>query len=563
MIVYSDRRRREDPRLRLARLIQDLESPAPDVGSLLIEAGVLEAGVVDAVWPDADGGNVSPLPRLLGQALVDLALAARGNAGHLASAHQRLATLAAKMTSNLIEVSEPEGFAFYSLYPETYAEAARRFLSGVRPAGVLVIGVRSIGTTLSAVVAAELLSRGVRTSRITVRPRGHPWDRRLVLAPDLQAKLAKAEHILIVDEGPGLSGTSFASVVEAAADVGLPEDRIHLFPSWDSDGSGLRSERARTIWPRVRRWTVPFEDVLLDSDRLAEAWGGGALRDLSGGLWRKAIFPTGSQEGWPSTQPQHERRKYRLERDDGTCLFLKFAGLGERGHRLLARAQTQAAAGLAPPVVGLHDGFLALGWTEGQPVTSTEVKALAFLGPYLTHLRAGQPQEAVRVDDMLDMTRVNVAEGLGHEAAGRLDWMEAQRNLVGTRGALAVDGRMLPHEFLLTSHGVLKADGVDHHDDHFWPGTQDIAWDLAGACVEFDLDRTRRRNLLEVFEALTGDRGARAVLPFHEVAYLAWRLGYTSLAAESLGSTDDGQRMARDRDRYAGLLRTTLERGGG
>jgi hypothetical protein len=50
------------------------------------------------------------------------------------------------------------------------------------------------------------------------------------------------------------------------------------------------------------------------------------------------------------------------------------------------------------------------------------------------------------------------------------------------------------------------------------------------------------------------------VLPFYQAAYLAWRLGYTTLAAETLGTSEDGLRMARHRDCYGTLLRAALER---
>src|SRR5262249_60519560 len=47
------------------------------------------------------------------------------------------------------------------------------------------------------------------------------------------------------------------------------------------------------------------------------------------------------------------------------------------------------------------------------------------------------------------------------------------------------DGRMQPHEWLLTEDGrMLKTDSGSHGDDHFFPGPTDIAWDLAGVMVE-------------------------------------------------------------------------------
>jgi hypothetical protein len=159
------------------------------------------------------------------------------------------------------------------------------------------------------------------------------------------------------------------------------------------------------------------------------------------------------------------------------------------------------------------------------------------------------------------MTRLNVTEGLGEAAAARLGWMEDLHPALEARPALAVDGRMMPHEWLRTADGFLKADGLDHHDDHFWPGTQDIAWDLAGAAVEWNMDAATRDCLLDAYEARTGDRGARRLLPFHEAAYLAFRLGYASLAAETLGDSPDGRGMAALRDRYVARLQAVIARG--
>ena len=560
MIVYSDRRRSADPRGLLAALRRGLAAPAAEVSPLLIEAGVLEAAVVDALSPGED--DEPPLARVLRAVTLDLARAARGGPGagaRQASALERLGAVERGSLPEAVEVSEPEGFAFYALYPATYVEAARRFLRAARPERATVIGIRSIGTTLSAVVAAELEAGGVPARSFTVRPRGHPFERELRLGPRLRAALEEgsAGHVLVVDEGPGISGSSFASVAEAASRAGVPDHRVALFPSWDPDGTGLRSQRARAAWARHPRWVATFEETVLESGRLAAPWGGGTLRDLSGGLWRDLLCPPGRL---PAVQPQHERRKYLLEREGGP-LLLKFAGLGGRGARALARAEAQAGAGLAPEVAGLADGFLAFRFVEGRPAERLDAELLGAMTGYLAHLAAGPARGAPRFEDLLAMTRLNVAEGLGEDAAGRTGWMDDLRDRVLARPAIAGDGRMLPHEWLRTGDGILKCDGIDHHDDHFWPGAQDIAWDLAGAMVEFGMGAEAREWLVEGFRARSGDGGARGVLPFHEVAYLAWRLGYTTLAAETLGGSDDGLRMARDRDRYAGLLRAALERG--
>jgi hypothetical protein len=116
-----------------------------------------------------------------------------------------------------VKLRLPEGYAFYAVYPKLYAQAARS-----APRRMQVIGIRSIGTSLAAVVAAACGG----PVPITVRPRGHPFDRRVTLP-----RIDPRRHFAVVDEGPGLSGSSFISVAEALLEQGVPLSRIHLFPS--------------------------------------------------------------------------------------------------------------------------------------------------------------------------------------------------------------------------------------------------------------------------------------------------------------------------------------------
>jgi hypothetical protein len=118
---------------------------------------------------------------------------------------------------------------------------------------------------------------------------------------------------------------------------------------------------------------------------------------------------------------------------------------------------------------------------------------------------------------------------------------------------------MLPYEWLQTATGYMKTDSVDHHADHFFPGCQDIAWDVAGACIEFELQPADCRRLIGRYRKLSGDRTIAARVRPHGIAYLASRLGYARLAAETLGDTPDGQRFTDLAARYATLLRARLE----
>ena len=49
-------------------------------------------------------------------------------------------------------------------------------------------------------------------------------------------------------------------------------------------------------------------------------------------------------------------------------------------------------------------------------------------------------------------------------------------------------------------------------------------------------------------------------LPVYDVAYLAWRCGFTAFAARSLGEVLDGLRMRRAFARYRALLAQRLGR---
>ena len=119
---------------------------------------------------------------------------------------------------------------------------------------------------------------------------------------------------------------------------------------------------------------------------------------------------------------------------------------------------------------------------------------------------------------------------------------------------VAVDGRMLPQEWVRTARGYLKVDALDHHDDHFFPGPVDIAWDMAAAVIEFGMSAEARQVLVERYRKLSGDRTIGGRLPYYTVAYLAARIGYAALAVEVLGETPDGRGFRRMLEEYRAPL---------
>jgi hypothetical protein len=184
---------------------------------------------------------------------------------------------------------------------------------------------------------------------------------------------------------------------------------------------------------------------------------------------------------------------------------------------------------------------------------------LETLASYLAHISCTQAtQPSVTEEALLDMVVTNVAEGLGDEWLCRLQTRLRECGASWCARTVALDGRMLPHEWIRTPGGYLKTDAVHHHDDHFFPGCQDIAWDVASTCLEFRLQPDQRRQLIERYRILSGDPTIAARLPLHAITYLAFRHGYTSLAATTLGQDSDGARFADAAIRYSELLRNEL-----
>jgi hypothetical protein len=179
-------------------------------------------------------------------------------------------------------------------------------------------------------------------------------------------------------------------------------------------------------------------------------------------------------------------------------------------------------AGFIPAPLEISSGFLFSAFTPGRPTAHANETLTRRIADYLNYIRLTAPSLApVPWHALVEMLTTNLAETLAIDASPLL----ALRSLIEDAPTCELDGRMLPSEWIETSAGFLKTDAVDHSDDHFFPGPQDIAWDIAAAAVEFSLD--------EAFLALF-DPAIRKRVPFYLIAYSAFRLAYCTLAASSL-----------------------------
>lgn len=572
MIVYRTQEQTVDPLPLLANILAKLDSIRQShfveherVVEVLIDFGELEAAVADALCADIDHNNrvlqeFRKVSLLLGHIFYNSWKKTEGGVENWVNRTVKsIERFINPPLPKRVGVRTPEGYAYYGLYPETYLEAAERFFREILPRRAVCIGIRSIGTGLSAIVAATLEEHGCEVHSYTLRPRGHPFDRCLLLSSQFESSLRpqSGSHFLIVDEGPGLSGTSIASVASKLSEIGVADSRIAIFPSWEPDERGFLSNSTQDRWRKHKKYTSSFEKVWIESGRFAETVPtGGEFIDLSGGKWRSILYS--DESDYPPVQPQHERRKYLLL-ETSPLVLLKFAGLGRYGGLNFARAKQLSDAGFAPPALGLSNGFLITEFIKGKPIMSKkdiDYKFLDAMANYLSYLKQYFPSaRPVPYEEIAEMIRINIAEGLGEEWSNKLSWLERFSDIICGSSTVAIDGRMLPYEWLLTEHGYLKTDGNDHHYDHFFPGCQDIAWDIAGSCVEFPLDIEEQDYLICKYRYLANDRNITERLPFYFIAYLSYRLGYTTLAGNTLGFSSDAERFKLLTGRYSTQLR--------
>jgi hypothetical protein len=521
---------------------------------LLVDCGVFEAALVDSFCPTMDRWN---LPIQLGRKLMGfvadgfLDQLQPGGASQDHFIPHVLATLEDLRSRNLpstIQLRTPEGFSYYGLFPEQYATSARRAVRELSVHHIAVVGLRSIGATLSSIVEREVARYRVPVVSYTVRPRGPPFERHLELDDSLVVELARVAamdtHFFIVDEGPGLSGSSFASVVRHLAELGVKASRIVLFPSFVSDGSSLLSETARAVWKTHSRYVDDFDRAWIAGSKQHEQ-----LVDLSAGSWRNVAALTPHRI--TPCQPQHERRKFlRLDSAGSPVSILRFAGFGSNGLRVRERAELLGDSAMTPPVLGFGGGMLALSFIVGRPLQRKDADR--------DHLRCMLDYVRWRADririykqpdmsSLLEMACHNAETSLGASASAAIRKLAHQ--LPQPRALTIVDGRVAPNEWLHTNAGLKKLDAFDHGDDHFFPGPCDVAWDLAGIGTEFGLDRSQLANLCSLYAATSGDRSIEQRILFYVAAYRAYRIGYCHWATLALTDPAERHRFGR-RERW-------------
>ena len=529
LLVFREGRRRvrgDELRDRLRNQLSSLSAAASrdELLSALLRAGELECGTADA---ECEPESAQKITDALAESLVCAKNPER---------EKLLRFVSALCPPNEISISVPEGFAYYALHPLAYSDIVNKLTNlGSR---VAVLGIRSIGTTLSAMVAAGLRKEGKKASRITVRPQGHPYNRELRLSGEQREFVARAladdTDFLVVDEGPGLSGSSFLAVAEALVAQQVPRQKITLIcghePNFGQFRANNGEQRAQNY-----RW-IAVDGTPRRPEQAADFIGGGN--------WRERQFA--DRSAWPETWTSFERLKYLSSQLGSDARLFKFLGLGYYGNAVFQREQCVAKAGFGPVPRRESDGFASYPWVSARPMRTTDLNedVLRKLAEYCAFRADAFSTREIDLHALQEMAEHNL-EQLGIELSVALQ----------LEHPVIADGRMHPHEWLIVPDGkMLKTDSGSHGDDHFFPGPTDIAWDLAGAIVEWHMTDQQTNALLAHYGRLSGGNASGRIADF-VVAYRIFRAAYCLMAANALEGSDEAIRMRHASERYRSSLR--------
>ncbi|HYK81719.1 MAG TPA: HAD hydrolase family protein [Gemmatimonadales bacterium] len=441
----------------------------------------------------------------------------------------------------------PAAFRDHDLTHHDAVALARRFAArhSDPPGPVAVIGVRTAGFYLAALVGAHLRSVGWRAvTWLGMRPsrRLPRWEEQALRALPADA------HVIVVDEFPR-TGRTFRLAVAALADVGIPAARITILaplhpsrPSWSlGDASG------RTSAPAV---------VTLEPEALHKArW---LASDAVGGLLREYYGSTGPLARPLETEPAPAeinalletsraryvrlKRAYRVRVAGGDavpvvkCVVAKSVGWGWLGyHAYLAGMRL---AGFVPPVVGLRQGLLWTEWVEGTagapsggavppppdaPRADLARSLAAYVARRATSLRLGEDPYLADLDHEFTgwVLLLQVLRRVYRFRVGRLkqavlhQWLRRYAAPLPT----LVDGRMRRPEWVATPGAQCKTDFEHHNFGGNELNVVDPAYDLAGASFEFQLGEGAEAALVAAYVRGTGDQDVARRLPLCKLLY--------------------------------------------
>jgi hypothetical protein len=235
-----------------------------------------------------------------------------------------------------------------------------------------------------------------------------------------------------------------------------------------------------------------------------------------------------------------ERLKF-LSADHGE--LFTFEGYGPYGEAVSNRNVALSDSGYGVPYLGHEAGFGAHTLPPGRLAQRADVTEalLTRMALYCAWRAISFTTGNSDVPALEEMARINLEREFG-------DGFEKVK-LEVVRPAIC-DNRTSPHHWLFAKDGrFLKLDAAIHGDDHFFPGPCDIAWDLAGVIVEWELAASACELFLAEYRRSSGDDPAHRIRDY-ALAYAIFRLAWAKMAAASVTGTEEEARLLRDYRRY-------------
>lgn len=549
----------------LGRMVSGTAVPRLDEArEWLAFCGQMEQAALDA---GAEGKPYAEVTDAAAALLLDLAGGLPPNDAQ-SKLQAKLAPLAAFPAAGLATFRVPEGFAWYALYPESYAQTAAAWAAEEQTRSrtrVLVIGLRSIGTALGAIVAEALRRRGRAVLRLSPRPMGHPFAREVSLG---DAEIT-GDAALIVDEGPGLSGSSMAAAAEALAKRGVAAERIFFLPGHGNGPGNTGGAQARRWWTPERVRVTPLGETRVSGcslhQRLAKAAEAALGEEIA------AVEET----GFPATSelprgvlPAFASPEIACRGRSGERIVWRFGGFAAVDASLLSRAERgearqkrMAEMGLALKPAGRVEGWIGLRMPRAavplrpSSLDMTDRLALHIAAASVKPLDAGLAADgAKRIEAALTIwaeeSGGSLSSGLAEDAIA-----EAPLHL------LAGDGRLAPCEWVaLADAEALKIDATGGDCGHGWAGAQSILWDVAGAIVEWDFDDAQSERFTSAVTRHAAIAIPNGSLAFYTAGYDCLRLAMARHCAALYPQGSPAQAsLAQHAAHYERRLRAALQ----
>jgi len=320
--------------------------------------------------------------------------------------------------------------------------------------------------------------------------------------------------------------------------AGVPRQAITILGSRQPDLGSLCADNAAARWQEFR-----FLATTPSVNRFEHC------AYIGGGNWREVLsLPA---DTWPESWTQMERLKF-LSPDRRT--LYKFEGMGPIGADVRKRASVLASADFGPKFADAGGGFLAYEFLCGTPAQARDVTSamLDRIAEYLALRHAEfSIDSAAEKSQLREMLEFNVVQEFGIE-------INLPEDAFCTKRPVISDGRMQPHEWISSESGhVVKTDGVDHGDNHFFPGPCDIAWDLAGTAVDWQLKNAAAQYLAAQFRSRSGE-DISAKLDVYKLAYCVFRLGFCKMAVSTVKGSPEEQRLKTGYGRYRSMAEALL-----